>query len=560
LERTLRNAKTNSEKYIAKEWLGAMSGNVDTEKRLTGRDNSGKQESARYRDDDSMKGHSSERIQGSPLLFREKLMASRYFSNIVGEFTREAKGRLSAVKFSKLSRRIPVWKDFCEQRTTETVEEYQRWCERIKRKDRFCVCYGFNPKCWARTGNSWMKHLSECQECTEWSNTHCGLPGHSVKSKRTTLMDVSERRMIPDVIRANEGTTCCQEEVCLHEFLDHGKSDVPWWACYNRNCAEHFETKLGNGGSPEIPLVTMLNNDKCPCLRKGCVCSTSQEHQFHQGLLTVNQCWDKECTFHDARGTTVFDIEQEVSIFREEIKQVTEELRELRSSCKIRSVTEASQTKQMETTISVFGKEMKAIIDSGADINYVNRRWCDEKGIRYVNTGFGKIRAYDDSYVQDYVRKATFEFKIQGEMQRQIFHVLSETGQDDIVLGMPWLEGENPEIDWKERTVSIRERSKKSLSNGQGSKERALPLRFDEPRNRLTRNTAQEKGRPKLATVREEGPDSRGIGRATLSHRRTHPDIEGKKEETEHETELKEIKRALPKELWGYEGVFSSKK
>jgi hypothetical protein len=60
-------------------------------------------------------------------------------------------------------------------------------------------------------------------------------------------------------------------------------------------------------------------------------------------------------------------------------------------------------------------------------------------------------------YVQDYVRKATFEFEIQGEVQRQIFHVLSETGQDNIVLGMPWLESENPEIDWKERTIGIRE-------------------------------------------------------------------------------------------------------
>jgi hypothetical protein len=555
---TLRNAKTNSDRYIAKEWLGAMNRNVDTG--LTGRDNSDKRESAGYREDDPMEGHSSARIQESPLFFREKLMASKYFSNIVGEFTRKAKGRLNAVDFSKLSRRKPVWKDFCEQRTIETVEEYQRWCERIKKNSRFCNCYKFDPKCWARTGNTWIKHLNECQECTNWSNKNCGLPGHSVKSKRTTLIDVSERRMIPDVLRTNEGTTCCEEEVCLHEFLDHGKVDVPWWACFNRNCAEHIDMKLRNGGSPEIPLITMMNNDRCPCLRKGCICGMSQQHQFHQGLLTVEQCWDERCTQHDTKGVTDFDIGQEMGMFREEIRQATEELRNLRSSCTIRSVTGNSQTQQMETAISVLGERVKAIIDSGADINYVNRRWCDEKGIRYVNTGFGKIRAYDDSYVQDYVRKATFEFTIQGEVQRQIFHVLSETGQDDIVLGMPWLESENPEIDWKKRIVSIRKRSKESLSNGQGSTERTLALRFDEPRNRSFRKTAQGIGRPKLATVREEGTDSGRIGRAALSHRRTHPDIEGKKEETEYETEIKEIKRALPKELWGYESIFNSKK
>jgi hypothetical protein len=558
--KALEDAETSSARYIVREWLEAMGKSIDTGKKLTGRDNSDKQESARYREDDPMKGQSSRRIQEDPLLFSEKLMASRYFSNIVGEFTGKAKRRLDAVKFSNLSRRKPVWKDFCDQRTTETVKEYQRWCEKVKEDDRLCSCYRFDPKCWARTGNTWMKHLSECQKCTRWSNTRCLLPGHSVKSKRTTLIDVSERRMIPDVIRTNKGTTCCEEEVCLHEFMEHGKFDIPWWACYDRDCAEHFEMKLRNGGLPEIPLATILNNDNCPCLRKGCVCGMNQEHQFHQGLLTVNQCWDDKCTLHDNRGITNFDIGQEMNEFRGEIRQATEELRNLRSISKIRSVTGNSQTKQMETMVSVYGKETRAIIDSGADINYVNRRWCDEEGIRYINTGFGKIRAYDDSYTQDYVRKATFEFTIKGEVQRQIFHVLAETGKDNIVLGMPWLESENPDIDWKERTISIRKRSKESSSNGKGSKGRVLALRYDEPRTRIVRNTTQAKEKPKLAMIREEGTDSERIGRASLSHELTHPDVEGSRSEAENENELKEIKKALPKELWGYENVFSSKK
>jgi hypothetical protein len=97
------------------------------------------------------------------------------------------------------------------------------------------------------------------------------------------------------------------------------------------------------------------------------------------------------------------------------------------------------------------------------------------------------------------------------------------------------------------------------LSNGQGSKEGVLALRYDEPRTGLVRSTTKEKGRPNLATVKEEGPDSRRIGRAPFNHERTHPDGEGNKEETEYETELKEIKKALQKELWGYKGVFSSK-
>jgi Retrotransposon gag protein len=554
----LRNAEKSSERRIVKEWLKAMDKNVDTE--LTGRENSDKRESAWYRDDDPMKGQSSERIQEDPLLFEEKLIASRHFPNIVGEFTGRAKRRLNAVNFSKLSRKQPVWKEFCEQRTTETVKEYHRWCEKVKENDKLCSCYKFDPKCWARTGNKWMKHLSECQQCERWSKKRCLVPGHSTKSKRTTLIDVSERRAIPDVIRTNEGTTCCEEEVCLHEFMEHGKVDVPWWTCYNRDCAEHFEMKIRNGGLPEIPLVTILNNDKCPCLKKGCVCGMNPEHQFHQGLLTVNQCWDDKCTLHDTRGITNFDIGQEMNEFREEIRQVTEELRNLKEIGRIRSVTGNSQTKQMEAKVSVYGKEVEAIIDSGADINYVNRRWCDKEGIRYRNTGFGKIRAYDDSYTQDFVRKATFEFEMQGKTQRQIFHVLAETGKDNLVLGMPWLESENPDIDWKERTIRIRKRSTKSLSNGQGSERRALALRYDEPRTRIVRSMTQAKGKSNLAVVKEEGPDSERIGRAPFSQKQTHPDNEGYKEEKEYEMEIEEIKRALPKELWGYEDVFSSRK
>ena len=33
---------------------------------------------------------------------------------------------------------------------------------------------------------------------------------------------------------------------------------------------------------------------------------------------------------------------------------------------------------------------------------------------------------------------------------------------DNVVPGMPWLESENPKIDWKERTVTIRKVSRES--------------------------------------------------------------------------------------------------
>ena len=48
------------------------------------------------------------------------------------------------------------------------------------------------------------------------------------------------------------------------------------------------------------------------------------------------------------------------------------------------------------------------------------------------------------------------EFEFDKEIQQRKFRVITETGTDLMVLGMPWLRDTNPEIDWQKRTVSGR--------------------------------------------------------------------------------------------------------
>ena len=164
----------------------------------------------------------------------------------------------------------------------------------------------------------------------------------------------------------------------------------------------------------------------------------------------MRQCLSDECTDHEPETTNVYELDQEVAIFRREVQNATKEIQGLMGEIiGIRQTTAGEPTRQMETTIRVNNKTETAIIDSGADINYVNKEWCTQNGIEYQVTGYGKIKAYDGSYVQGLIRKATTEFKIQGNKGRQVFHVFTETGRDNIVLGMPWLEDENPAIDWK---------------------------------------------------------------------------------------------------------------
>ena len=117
----------------------------------------------------------------------------------------------------------------------------------------------------------------------------------------------------------------------------------------------------------------------------------------------------------------------------------------------------------METTIRVNDKAETAIID-----NYVNKEWCEQNGIDYQTTGYGKIRAYDGSTVQELIRKATIEFEVQGTKGRQTFHVFKETGQDNIVLGMPWLVEENPAINWKNERDDHSRRKSEDVEHSTG--------------------------------------------------------------------------------------------
>ena len=207
--------------------------------------------------------------------------------------------------------------------------------------------------------------------------------------------------------------------------------------------------------------------------------------------------------------------------------------------------------------MKVNGKKKKAIIDSGADINYANEKWCSQNEINCRITGYGKIKAYDGSYVQEQIRKATIEFEIHGIKQQQVFHILTEIGNDNIVLGMPWLESEKPAIDWKTKIVTIRKQSPR-LSTVTGNEEKTFAHRSvaSKTGSQAIGIAPRINGDPISAGRRGYNSDSRRIGRATLGDS-THPYPDKQKEE--YEQKVQEVLTRLPKELWKFEDVFCKK-
>jgi hypothetical protein len=80
-------------------------------------------------------------------------------------------------------------------------------------------------------------------------------------------------------------------------------------------------------------------------------------------------------------------------------------------------------------------------------VDYVNEKWCDEKGFPVTKIGNGWIKGFDGKESRTKIQAAEVKFRIQRKFQRRKFRILEETGSDKMVLGMPWLQDTNPSID-----------------------------------------------------------------------------------------------------------------
>jgi hypothetical protein len=92
-----------------------------------------------------------------------------------------------------------------------------------------------------------------------------------------------------------------------------------------------------------------------------------------------------------------------------------------------------------------------------------------------------RMREDDGHSIQDCNREAVISFQIHGKQQTQIFRILEETGDDLIVLGIPWLRSTNPPIDGRKKTMVVGKVSaRKASTDREDDKEPSVP-RPDRP-------------------------------------------------------------------------------
>ena len=164
-----------------------------------------------------------------------------------------------------------IWK---QQRTRKTDEQE----EKIQEEVRNCTCYQFDPRCWAKSGNSWETHCKFCRRCRKWGQNDCEVKQHSAERKKELLTEVSQARAtLGRIIRNSDGNSCCELKRCTHKFTNHGREKIPWWVCFNLSCEiHHYLAKQKNGIWPIIPTIAIKNAQNCPCFREGCECNWIQ--------------------------------------------------------------------------------------------------------------------------------------------------------------------------------------------------------------------------------------------------------------------------------------------
>ena len=111
--------------------------------------------------------------------------------------------------------------------------------------------------------------------------------------------------------------------------------------------------------------------------------------------------------------------------------------------------------------VNLHGKyesiSINVIIDSGATEDFINKRICDKQQITTkVAEEPCEIYMADGnlSEMGSITHLAEVPMEIEGHKELALLQV-ANLQNHEIILGMPWLKGNNPKIDWEEQKITF---------------------------------------------------------------------------------------------------------
>ena len=104
-------------------------------------------------------------------------------------------------------------------------------------------------------------------------------------------------------------------------------------------------------------------------------------------------------------------------------------------------------------------EEITALVDCGAEGLFIEKS-ITHKWRKSILKTLIKVRNVDGTYNENRVimERCLIPFRIKDETMTEWFYVTT-IGDQDLILGLPWLEKHNPIINWKEKTLEFRSSS-----------------------------------------------------------------------------------------------------
>jgi hypothetical protein len=101
-------------------------------------------------------------------------------------------------------------------------------------------------------------------------------------------------------------------------------------------------------------------------------------------------------------------------------------------------------------------EEITALIDSGAEGLFIDKSIAHKWRTGILKSPI-KVRNVDGTYNENgaIMERCLIPFRINDKIMTEWFYVMA-LGDQNLILGLPWLEKHNPIIDWTEKTLEFR--------------------------------------------------------------------------------------------------------
>src|SRR5204862_4683990 len=115
--------------------------------------------------------------------------------------------------------------------------------------------------------------------------------------------------------------------------------------------------------------------------------------------------------------------------------------------------TSASATSNLvHLSVSILASCLQAMIDSGATLNFIHEFIVQQLSLKTTPCQTTRVTLADGRVLTHATRQVTLRYHIANVPQEDTF-LVAPIGDHSIILGMPWLERVNPQMDWPTKTV-----------------------------------------------------------------------------------------------------------